>query len=1422
MHLVFLNGFILATTFFQIATSDTVGTGGPSIVTEGKDALLTCVIMAPFSNDTVLWRKGPNGTILSAGMNRVTNDKRISVLHDETAPKGKITTGGDVWVLLIKNTRPSDTDVYICEVNSDPIAKSFHPLKVKSLNSTIQLESGMDSSTTDAPEESTMPSITHDFTDCCQALNVSTQCIGFCTIHNILDGTTGTEPEMCEKDFPNIVKCMADGRNHLPCCEKKKIPDLCQDMCQGEYTPFTDFIRSRVSCIAHTLPALQCILEGVQKIPSEPEAVYVEALNEKSLQVSWSPPSKLADKVKTYSINVTTLHTFDQDALSNITSEISVTVSKDLDSAVINDLKPFTMYVITVTANNDFGSSLPSMRVRALTLDSVVGQQTNVAVVPILPDVRGCCMKQGMTHRTCLDRMCDPKKADFTEIPDLMVCAPWANITFSCLANKVDHTPCCVERGIPSSCLDFCAGNITTITFSLFKCLQYMSDYSSCLLQGYGVLPGQPSRVKAPLVSSHFAILEWNPPKVLPDTVTAYHVSIRKLGSGDDYEVIEKDHPPLIMEGLDSATYYEAYVVAVNAHGKGDPSPRLVFRTKHDIDVEPSTPSYNITTCCLAASLLPQCMPLCSYDIKMSDLQSLGQVCSPQMGALAKCASGGRDHTSCCNRRGVPAKCISLCRGVLPQPPVDCLSYGGNIIQCFEEGTENIPGPVEDLHVTSKTDTSISLEWVPATPETNSSDLKNIDYLVQYGKVDNMTMYETIIKLPNEINTTETEIELKNLERNAIYRIMVVSRGEFGSSLPSSMLVINTSTSNANYSASDVYAVPSPPHSLLISDHSATWVRVAWQPPEFSHPHEIISYKVYHKSTSADKFTITETRLLWTRLSNLKPNTQHVIYVVAIGSKGLSLPSETLVAWTDPALPAFVDPPTIHPANIIAEGGSMTILCLALGNPAPTISLYVGGHLVRQDTSRHMVTTIHNVTTDMEHVSCYADNGYGIPMQASKKIQISFAPQIQASGITLALLGDRVDLKCTVKAKPAPKVIFWRDHEGRVPVIVGKNYEMTMEASSTDISTSTMTLSILKLTNEYVGDYFCHAENPLGAATSAVSVRIRPTPTAHNISECCITHNVSAACMDACSFYVDIDSVKDRPECISDFDKLMRCAADGSDHRQCCAAAEVPRHCLNWCRGEPVGIKGSCVLDHTKTIIDCFQTNRDRLPSSPLNLAVQVLSNDEALISWEPPIKNPHMVEGYRVYLHEADPVTDEIRMNHINGFGTHRIDTKDLNIRIGELKQNVVYELVVKAGNQYGSSVLTDPLKFTMGDHKITSASNSSGVAGTVCGILAGIIAIALAIVAIFFYQRRKFQKSANGVAFENPSYLREVNMEHVQISAVSADNSNGTEWRQERLQTPAVDQSSVVPMATEVNPSLYEELKLGHEGVGFKRLVS
>lgn len=370
-----------------------------------------------------------------------------------------------------------------------------------------------------------------------------------------------------------------------------------------------------------------------------------------------------------------------------------------------------------------------------------------------------------------------------------------------------------------------------------------MPEFSSCLFQGYGVLAGPPSRLHATLIDHHYAVLEWSPPKVLTDTVAEYHLFIRKLGFGDDYSVKVEKVSPIILEDLQSGTYYETFVVAVNAHGKGSPSPRLIFQTKAAASISPAfvESGYNMTQCCHASGLLPQCMPLCTYDIKMSELQQLSSTCGFQVGVLAKCAAAGRDHTPCCNRRSVPSECMSLCHGVVPPKGTECLPFAGNILQCLEEGSAMIPGPILELRAISVTNTSISLMWIPAEEDFNETSTKISDYLVQYGKVDNQTIYETILRLDNEMNTTNTDIDLNNLEPNALYRVLVTARGPYGSSLPSSMLLINTSV--PVQSRGEIYGAPSSPHSLAVSGHSATSITITWQPPEFSHPHEQITYR---------------------------------------------------------------------------------------------------------------------------------------------------------------------------------------------------------------------------------------------------------------------------------------------------------------------------------------------------------------------------------------------------------------------------------------------------------------------------------------------------------------------------------------------------------------------------------------------------
>lgn len=125
---------------------------------------------------------------------------------------------------------------------------------------------------------------------------------------------------------------------------------------------------------------------------------------------------------------------------------------------------------------------------------------------------------------------------------------------------------------------------------------------------------------------------------------------------------------------------------------------------------------------------------------------------------------------------------------------------------------------------------------------------------------------------------------------------------------------------------------------------------------------------------------------------------------------------------------------------------------------------------------------------------------------------------------------------------------------------------------------------------------------------------------------------------------------------------------------------------------------------------------------------------------------------------------------------------------------------------------------------------------------------------------KKRKLRQktvSNNGVAFENPSYLREIHMDRVQVhylykiikndkiiiyplvqitpitvptSSVNSNHnnsnnnisngssSNNNDWRHEELTTP----SSQIPAETEVNPTLIEELKLGSSNAGFRKLVS
>jgi hypothetical protein len=359
--------------------------------------------------------------------------------------------------------------------------------------------------------------------------------------------------------------------------------------------------------------------------------------------------------------------------------------------------------------------------------------------------------------------------------------------------------------------------------------------------------------------------------------------------------------------------------------------------------------------------------------------------------------------------------------------------------------------------------------------------------------------------------------------------------------------------------------------------------------------------------------------------------------------------------------------------------------------------------------------------------------------------------------------GHVLRLTCSVDAFPAPTLTILK---GRDSVQTSDRVTIAGEADPDDPTKFKLNLVVHNVQPEDGGRYSCHANNTVGEDSAVLGVNVTASPLpSMDVRECCRAQNVSADCLDECTFNVDFDAMLRKPQCLPEFHKLMLCAADGSDHRHCCSKGSVPAECLDWCRGEPVAKTDVCALSHSRTIIGCFSEGRSNLPGPPRNIKVRPINKASALVTWDAPEKNAAAVELYRVF------------WRPLGAKGANKTDTTETKLMLDSLNSGTTYELVVKAGNANGTSVLTAPLKFITADEYIiatTAAKTSAGDETVAVVVVVAIVVVALVIglplLVIFIMKKKNIVLSVKKpesptVAFENPFYSSRETSQNIQV---------------------------------------------------------
>ncbi|GFO47702.1 Ig-like and fibronectin type-iii domain-containing protein c25g4.10 isoform x1 [Plakobranchus ocellatus] len=621
-----------------------------------------------------------------------------------------------------------------------------------------------------------------NITDCCISKEVSQGCLPACHPPDIdLDSFNITHLCSSPMDVLSLMDCLTDGSNHDTCCLTRGVHRNCLDLCHNSVpSPSNDISVCLEDSQINAM--LSCAVTGADIFPSEPTSVSAVTVNTGSpaILVKWGPPEKNAQSVTGYKI----MYRRDSESvyssiLIHDPGVFTYRLTHESDGIIANKA-----YIIHVVAIAEHGISLGSIEINIYVRDDSVHDELSKSV-------DDCCDRRDVST-SCRSLLCRSQTYSEFHTGKALDCFPFLDDIFTCLAGERNHTGCCSAYGVTSECSQLCSGEPPSFDYTLAGCVAQMSIVEACVQEGYTTLPAPPSNLRVQHVTNNLAQLSFDPPETL--NVVRYVVQVRERSDSEPFTFSQNLGPSEFtfeMTQLAENTMYWVRVTTETADHGSLPSETVSFLTHTDeyeqpVEIPTQRDPYNLTDCCVKSGMPLVCAIGCVYRANMTDYYSEHLAdCYSSIGSVLACASDGRDHRECCQRRNINEACEDLCVHTKPGPldakyvPV-CVPETSKAVLCYNEGLVRLPR-YPNVKVTNVTALTISLAW-SHPPSGSIVDFYNVSVTPVGGSADEVRMR----------STQKTVFIVQDLRPATEYTINVFSINENGTSAPSPSITIFT------------------------------------------------------------------------------------------------------------------------------------------------------------------------------------------------------------------------------------------------------------------------------------------------------------------------------------------------------------------------------------------------------------------------------------------------------------------------------------------------------------------------------------------------------------------------------------------------------------------------------------------------------